>query len=177
MQKCIDGYRDNREEEQKAGEDASSSDSILERILGQLGCVSQECREISWQEARESYAKTLTTLENQHASYSAEILGYIYEQDLKGFIGGDEHILFMQKDRSATNVETPFTSRIYKITHSECFGCGVIFDPYDIELTGKHFHARGNADPWLYMKRWQLLNSISSYTTKFEAIIVPEKPG
>ncbi|PQJ29315.1 hypothetical protein BSZ32_13000 [Rubritalea profundi] len=57
------------------------------------------------------------------------------------FFGGDEHINFCIEGEE---------HRIYKITHSDNFGCDVVFDPIDSELTGRNFIARGNDDPFFY---------------------------
>lgn len=84
------------------------------------------------------------------------------------FFGGDEHINFCLEGED---------HRIHKITHSDNFGCDVVFDPIDSDLTGRNFIARGNDDPFFYFSRWQLLNQISHYKTRFEGIIAPEREG
>lgn len=87
---------------------------------------------------------------------------------MDAFVGGDEHNNFILED---------YSSRIFKITHNNSFGCKVLFDPIDSELTGKNFIAQGNDCPHFYLRRWQLLNSISDYQVKLEGIISPERPG
>ncbi len=174
----INGNRDNKKiNPEKAQKDAGTANIILEGILRQLGRVSQSSREVSWQKARENYREILTSLAPTYQAKKGSVAYQINDLNLDAFTGGDEHILISVDDTSDSSEEIPYTSRIYKITHSECFGCKVLFDPEDTELSGKHFHAQGNYDPWLYLKRWQLLNSISSYTTRFEAIIAPEQPN
>ena len=84
------------------------------------------------------------------------------------FVGGDEHLVF----RSSAA-----PGRIYKLTHGDNFGCRSYFSPHDPELTGRHFHGTGNADPFFYLERWRLLNAIGGYQTRFEAFLPPEKPG
>jgi len=138
----------------------------LEGILGELGRVSQSGRGLGWQEARESYRKTLTRLAQDHP-VSREIADQWFV-DLDAFVGGDEHVN-IRLDRES--------NRIYKITKADQFGCSVIFDPHDAELTGFNFLARGNDDPFIYLNRWQLLNSIGDYQTRFEGFVAPEREG
>ena len=67
--------------------------------------------------------------------------------------------------------------RIYKITHGDNFGCRSHFSKSDPELTGRHFHGTGNADPFFYLTRWWLLNQITRYQTRFEGFLLPAHSG
>lgn len=82
--------------------------------------------------------------------------------------GGDEHILLGVKSDP---------ERIYKTTFGDNLGCYSRFWPSDPELTGKHFHAEGNANPFLYLKRWLYLNAISEFQTRYEGILPPQHEG
>lgn len=83
-------------------------------------------------------------------------------------VGGDEHHL-VRFDHEP--------HRFFKFTHSDNFGCRSYFSKHDPELTGRHFHGTGNADPFFYLNRWRLLNSIGGYQTRFEGFVPPERPG
>ncbi|HEV7401787.1 MAG TPA: hypothetical protein VGO11_02630, partial [Chthoniobacteraceae bacterium] len=83
-------------------------------------------------------------------------------------VGGDEHHII--------RVEA-FPDRVFKLTHGDNFGCRSYFSPHDPELTGRHFHGTGNADPFFYLRRWRLLNLIGGYQTRFEGFVPAEKPG
>jgi len=82
------------------------------------------------------------------------------------FVGGDEHRI--------VQVSGDQPDRIYKITHSDSFGCRSEFHPSDPELLGKHFFAGVNLDLLFYLERWICLNSISTYQTRFEGFLPPE---
>lgn len=83
-------------------------------------------------------------------------------------MGGDEHhVIRVDAD----------PQRVYKFTHNDNFGCQSYFSPHDPELTGRHFHGTENADPFFYLKRWHLLNSISGYQTRFEGFAPPQRSG
>jgi hypothetical protein len=138
----------------------------LEGILRELGRVSQSSRSLGWQEARESYRLSLEA--HYHDFQIPESLASELVSGIDAFVGGDEHInIRIESD----------PNRVFKVTKSDQFGCDVLFDPHDTELTGHHFLARGNDDPFIYLKRWQLLNSIGDYETRFEGFLAPERPG
>lgn len=83
-------------------------------------------------------------------------------------MGGDEHHV----------IETESApGRVFKLTHGDNFGCRSYFSPRDPELTGKHFHGTGNADPFFYLRRWRLLNHVGDYQTRFEGFLLPERPS
>jgi hypothetical protein len=132
----------------------------LEGILRELGRISQSCRGLGWQEARESYGVSLKALQRAHpipGSLATEL-----ENGLDAFVGGDEHInIRIERE----------PDRFYKITKADQFGCGVLFDPHDAELTGFNFLAQGNDNPFIYLNRWQLLNSIGDYQSRFEGFV------
>jgi hypothetical protein len=79
-------------------------------------------------------------------------------------IGGSEHLLIRIKGES---------ERIFKTTFDDNLGCTSDFYPSDPELSGRHFHATGNADPFFYLSRWIFLNAISHYQTRYEGILPP----
>ncbi len=138
----------------------------MEDSLRELGRVSQSCRSLGWQEARENYRQSLTSLAERYPISLKIAEGLV--ANLEAFVGGDEHINI----RIANEPE-----RIFKITKADQFGCDVLFDPHDPELTGRNFLARGNDDPWFYLERWRLLNSIGEYHTRFEGLVAPERNG
>lgn len=83
-------------------------------------------------------------------------------------VGGDEHHLIRAESDPG---------RIYKFTHGDNFGCRAYFSKHDPELTGRHFHGTGNADPFYYLRRWEILNSLGGLQTRFEGIVPPEISG
>ena len=83
-------------------------------------------------------------------------------------VGGSEHLLIRLPDEP---------ERFFKATFDDNFGCKTEFFESDPELTGRHFHASGNADPIAYLWRWIYLNSIGRYQTRYEGILPPAKPG
>ncbi|GAA5495507.1 hypothetical protein Rhal01_01682 [Rubritalea halochordaticola] len=145
---------------------ASSPQGRLEEVLGELRCVSQGCRSLSWQEAEKIHNEALRSFASTHSL--SEALQSSLESEVDAFVGGDEHNNFTLEN---------YSSRVFKITHSNSFGCKVRFDPFDPELTGKNFIAQGNDCPHFYLRRWQLLNSISDYQVQLEGILSPERAG
>ncbi len=156
----------NERDTSSSQENAFSQNRELEGILRELGRISQSCRSLGWKEARESYSEALTSLARRFPITSELEKDWLI--DLDAFVGGDEHINIRIERRPG---------RIYKITKADQFGCGVLFDPHDIELTGFNFLAQGNDDPFIYLKRWELLNSIGDYQTRFEGFVAPERDG
>lgn len=63
------------------------------------------------------------------------------------------------------------------MTYGENFGCKSRFLPSDPELTGQHFYAEVNADPFFYLERWIYLNSITRYQTRYEGLLPPLEEG
>lgn len=80
-------------------------------------------------------------------------------------VGGDEHHLVEVSDQP---------ERLFKLTHSDCFGCYPYFSMFDPDLMGKHFHATCNDDPIFYARRWMILNFIGGFRTRFEGVIPPQ---
>jgi len=80
-------------------------------------------------------------------------------------VGGDEHHLIYLPDSP---------ERIFKITHSDSFGCVSRFFCEDADLNGKHFIPGVNTNPVFYLTRWMILNSLTEYRTKFEGILPPQ---
>jgi len=124
--------------------------------------------EVGWQEARASYAEVLNAELSFYASKNSWLEDLAERGDSHAFRGGDEHVNFRVSEKE---------TRIYKITHSDQFGCCVKFDYFDEGLTGRHFIAKGNEDPWFYLKRWWLLNTLFDYETRLEAIVPPAREG
>jgi hypothetical protein len=83
-------------------------------------------------------------------------------------VGGDEHHVIEVASEPG---------RVFKITHGDNFGCRSYFSPHDPELSGKHFHGTGNADPFFYLRRWRILNNVANYQTRFEGFLLPERPN
>ena len=145
-------------------EDSSPENRELEALVRRLGGLLPGGPSVNWQESR---------------PWCSEILGAVAAgceksrrltaawKDLSYEVGGDEHHLIRVEGDP---------SRIYKVTHGDNFGCRSYFSPFDPELTGRHFHGTGNADPIFYLRRWILLNSISAYQTRFEGFLPPQNP-
>jgi hypothetical protein len=75
---------------------------------------------------------------------------------------GDEHTLIGV-------IDDP--DRLYKVTHSDVFGCRSYFSPHDSDLAGKHFHPTGCGDSTFYLRRWMILNFITGLETRFEGFM------
>jgi hypothetical protein len=144
-------------------EDSGSEDGGLEGVLRELGRVLPGSAEINWAESRGRCREVLGEVIGQ--SRKSRRLIELFE-GAPYFVGGDEH--------HVVRVETD-TQRIYKFTHGDNFGCRSFFSPFDPELRG-HFHGETNADPFFYLRRWQLLNQIGGYQTRFEGFLPAEKP-
>ena len=130
----------------------------------ELGRLLQSRAPVDWQRSRRWCSEILTPV--IEASPTSRRLTEVLEGH-PYIVGGDEHHVI--------NVESD-PERIYKITHNDNFGCISYFSPHDPDLTGKHFHGTGNADPFLYLKRWRILNLLSGYKTRFEGFLLPERP-
>ncbi len=76
--------------------------------------------------------------------------------------GGSEHVIIEFEAEP---------DRVFKATFGDNLGCRSDLFRSDPELTGRHFHPTGNADPFFYLRRWLCLNSISGYKTRYEGII------
>jgi len=136
----------------------------LDGIIWQLGRISPGSDKIDWQESRRRCAEILEDLRNEcpkSKHLGALVAGVEY------FVAGDEHhILKLPHD----------PGRVYKITHGDNLGCCSYFSPCDPELTGRHFHGTGNADPFFYFRRWRILNAVG-VKTRFEGFLPPQVPG
>jgi hypothetical protein len=144
-------------------ENPSPENRELESCLRELGRLLPGDSSVDWQKSRRRCRESLRPLVNSEDSERLVSLfsGRRYD------VGGDEHhIIEIAED----------DHRIYKLTHGDNFGCRSYFSPQDLELTGRNFHGTGNADPFFYIRRWLLLNSLSSYQTRLEGFMRPERP-
>jgi len=148
--------------------DNSSPEAIeFTRIIERLGELLRGGPKIDWPESRKRCAEILEELAlgcEKSAALGKRLDGASFIK------GGDEHLLA----RHSADGETP---RVYKLTYGENFGCFSRFFPKDPELTGRHFFAEGNADPFFYLGRWVYLNSITHYQTRYEGILPPLQGG
>ena len=146
------------------GDYPGSENKRLGEVAHELGRLLRSSAPVDWQKSRRWCSDVLRPLieSSQTSRRLTEML------DGKNFIvGGDEHHVI--------NVASD-PGRIYKLTHGDNFGCRPFFSPHDPDLTGKHFHGTGNADPFFYLTRWRLLNRLSGYKTRFEGLLLPEHP-
>ncbi|MEO6788038.1 MAG: hypothetical protein ABI318_18080 [Chthoniobacteraceae bacterium] len=145
-------------------EDSSPENRELAGVLWKLGRLLPGYSEINWQESRKRCGEVLSKF-SLRSEKSRRIADLLEGQPHK--VGGDEHhIVRVSSD----------PCRVYKVTHGDNFGCRSYFSPVDPELAG-HLHGETNADPFFYLERWGLLNSLGEYQTRFEGIIPPEKEG
>ena len=145
-------------------EDACPENSELAGVIRELERLHGGGAPIDWAQSRARCAEVLEVFRAKHQpseALASLLEGADYE------VGGDEHHLVRHEFRS---------DRVYKLTHSGLFGCYSYFSPSDPELTGKHFHGSGNEDPVFYLRRWMLLNSMSSFRTRFEGLLPAELP-
>ena len=143
----------------------SAENRELVEVIRKLGELLQGDTHINWEENRRRGTDILrrlgSTCEKSHA-VSKRIRGVPTET------GGSEHILIRLIDEP---------QRVFKTTYGDNLGCSSEFFPKDPELTGKHFHAKSNANPFFYLERWIWLNSIGEYQTRYEGILLPEIEG
>ena len=145
-------------------EDSSAENRELVRVIRELGGLLPSGPSVDWQELRRRCGDILREI--TRTSDSSRRLTAMLEC-APFFVGGDEH--------HVVRVDSE-PDRIYKFTHGDNFGCRSYFSPADPELSG-HFHGETNADPFFYLNRWRLLNSISGFQTRFEGFLPSEKPG
>lgn len=145
-------------------EDACAENRELAGVIRELERLHGGGASIDWAQSRARCAEVLEVFRAGHQP--SEALASLLE-GADYMVGGDEHHL----------VRHEFCrDRVYKLTHSGLFGCYSYFSPLDPELTGKHFHGSGNDDPVFYLRRWMLLNSMSSFRTRFEGLLPAELP-
>lgn len=131
---------------------------VMRRLEGI--CESHSC--VNWPESRGRQGELLGEL---FASFAENEQLAAYLSGLQYETGGDEHQLLCHPDSP---------ERIYKITHSDSFGCRPQFFPSDPELMGRHFYATVNDNPFFYLRRWMILNSLTNYRTHFEGMLPPQ---
>ena len=144
---------------------ASSETRELAEILRKLGEFLQGDAPVDWQEDRQRCADLLRRLAagcEKSLSLSGRLRGAVTET------GGSEHLIIRLEAEPA---------RVFKTTFGDNLGCRSDFHSLDLEWTGRHFHATGNADPFFYLRRWVHLNSISDYQTRYEGVLAPERKG
>jgi hypothetical protein len=145
-------------------EDACAENRELAGVIRQLERLHGGDTPIDWSEPRERCVEVLEVFRAGHQP--SEDLTSLFE-GTEYEVGGDEHHIVRHESRG---------DRVYKLTHSELFGCHSYFSPSDPELTGKHFHGSGNEDPIFYLRRWMLLNCVSGFLTRFEGLLPAEAP-
>ena len=145
-------------------EDSSAENRKLAEVIRELGSLLPSGPEVDWQELRGRCGEVLREI-TRESSKSCRLTALL--EGAPYFVGGDEHHIIRVDSEP---------DRIYKFTHGDNFGCRSYFSPVDPELIG-HFHGETNADPFFYLKRWILLNSISGFQTRFEGFVPSEKPG
>jgi hypothetical protein len=145
-------------------QDSSPENRELASIIRELEGILPGGPEIDWERLRGRCGEVLREI-TRTSTKSRELTALIGGAEY--FVGGDEHHIIRVDSEP---------DRVYKVTHGDNFGCRSYFSPEDPELRG-HFHGETNADPFFYLKRWLLLNSIGAYQTRFEGFVPSEKPG
>jgi hypothetical protein len=143
----------------QAIQNSSTENRELGEVLRQLEGLHHGGTPLDWQEPRQWRGDALASLLigcSKSLRLPSLLGGTEYE------VGGDEHYLL--------RVETE-PERVYKITHSDSFGCFSLFLPSDPELSGRHFYATVNDDPRIYIRRWMLLNTLGEYQTRYEGLL------
>ena len=151
----------------QAQDHASSETRELVEVLRKLGEFLQGDAQVDWQEDRKRCADLLRGLAAD-CEKSFSLNKRLREGVTETETGGSEHLI-IRFDAEP--------DRIFKTTFGDNLGCRSDFFSHDPELTGKHFHATGNADPFFYLQRWVYLNSISDYQTRYEGVLAPERAG
>jgi hypothetical protein len=137
----------------------------MDEVLHELGGVLPGSASFDWQESQGWCGDVLRRIiaRSDRSRRLRELLA-----NAPFFVGGDEHHVFRVPSEP---------NRVFKLTHGDNFGCRSYFSPHDPELTGRHFHGTGDADPFFYLRRWRLLNLIGGYQTRFEGFVPAEKSG
>jgi len=146
------------------GDHPGSENRRFSEAAHELGRLLRGSPSIDWSESRRWCSDLLRPL--IETSPDSRRLTELFE-GREFIVGGDEH--------HVVNVESE-PGRVYKFTHGDNFGCRSYFSPQDPDLTGKHFHGTGNADPFFYLNRWRILNFLSNYQTRYEGLVPPEHP-
>lgn len=140
-------------------ENSSPENRELGKVLRKLEGLHLDGSPLDWQETRQRRGDALASLLTdcpKSLRLPSLLEGTEYE------VGGDEHHL--------VRVESE-PERVYKITHSDSFGCFSRFLPSDPELSDRHFYATVNDDPRGYIRRWMLLNTLGEYQTRYEGLL------
>jgi len=145
--------------------DAGSESRELDEILRELERLVPGSSSIDWQDSRTRCAEILEGIRSR-CRKSQRLAERLYETEY--IVGGDEQYIIRLEQEP---------ERLYKVTHGENFGCQSYFSPMDPDLTGKHFHGTGNADPFFYLRRWRLLNGLGGFKTRFEGFLPPAPGG
>jgi len=145
-------------------EDACPENRELAGVLRELDRIHGGGARIHWRQPRERCAEVLGIFRAGHEP-SAKLATSLEGVDFE--VGGDEHHLVRVDDQP---------ERVFKLTHSDIFGCRPYFSPHDTDLTGKNFHGTGNDSPAFYLQRWMLLNFVSDFRTRFEGVL-PQQVG
>jgi len=147
-----------------SSQDSSPENRELASIIRELEGILPSGPEVDWEKLRRRRGEVLREIIK--ASPKSRRLAALIENS-EYFVGGDEHHIIRVDSEP---------DRVYKVTHGDNFGCKSYFSPLDPELRG-HFHGETNADPFFYLRRWLLLNSIGAYQSRFEGFVPSEKQG
>lgn len=143
-------------------ENASPENRKLGEVLRRLERIYRGDSPLDWKESRRRCVEVLTNELNSSGNKSS-LSRLLHDREYE--IGGDEHLVIRLEEDA---------SRVYKLTHGDCFGCRPYFSRFDPDGNGKHFHGSINEDPCFYFRRWMLLNQLGEYQTRFEGFLPPE---
>ena len=144
-------------------ENSSPENRELGEVLRKLEGLHHDGSPLNWQESRQRRGDALAPLLTD-CSKSLRLPSLLEGAEYE--VGGDEHHL--------VRVEAE-PERVYKITHSDSFGCYSRLLPSDPELSGRHFYATVNDDPRIYIRRWMILNTLGEYQTRYEGLLWPQR--
>lgn len=134
------------------------------RVLRELGGIHCGSETIDWADGDPRAQLTLRSF--PELLEAGNRLEKIFSEDHLDHIG-HEHQVF----RDPAQPE-----RIFKVTLSGGYGCRLSFFKADPELEERFFQPTVSLDPRSYLIRWMLINSISDFRTKLEAIMKPVPP-
>lgn len=142
-------------------EDACPENRDIAGVLRELGGVCRGDATIHWADGDQRWQEGLQRLERLRAS-GHEL--HQFFSDLHAAHVGHEHEIFVVPNEP---------ERVFKVTLNGAYGCRLRFCPKDPDLEERFFQPEVSLDPRSYLLRWMLLNAVTDFRTRLEAIMPP----
>lgn len=144
----------------------SGFQACIDAIPG-VGDILSKCSEIGWKAVEEECCQYL--LERLAGSPEEAERKFQVASAVDGkeqFHAGNEHYIFLPSDDNQ--------SRVVKWTYGNNFGLKLNVYENDPAGMNQNVIPTGNVDPVYYLKRWIILNTISSPITRLEGLLPPD---